>query len=587
MSRFLFSFILLSGLVFNQHTANALKYTTVMSGNFSSSTTWLGGIIPPLNINTSDTILIEAGHIVIQDQNITMSQSSALIDVQGTLRSTGSYYINLNGNVGLNVSGTLDIDSMVAANVSATITGQCSINKFRCLIFSASGGGNLVVDERLHVFGSLSNSAGNTISIAPNTEIYMLGGEIIASGTGILTFPGPYDVVYTNSAHVKPTGPELSGSGLRHVTVNLLTDTSELKLGSTLGMANGSLNLVKGLLALNNNNLNITGSGDISASGTGKIKSTSASDIEVNIPGSLSGQLQFSGNGNTVHNLVVNCGGSLKIGTALKVTGKVDFQNGKLDVQGNKLSLITGAGISGADASKYIITGAGGSLAADIGSGASFTYHVGTSTQYAPCVISSNNNTVYNGLSVGVNPGVKVFGTSGNNMAASQPLVDATWFVEHVNTTVNIDMELMWSAAMEVNNFDHNNAFISHLIGNYWDKDAAQSATLNGNGLFSIKRSGIMTLSPFAVFDRNTVGVDHIDSKTAFQVYPNPAGNVLHIRSEQGAMVNIINISGQSAIQQRLNKADNTVDISQLQPGTYVIRISGDDINEHRRFTKQ
>lgn len=587
MSRFLLSFILLSVLLFSQHPANALKYTTVISGNFSSSVTWLGGIIPPVNINTGDTILIESGHIVIQDQNITLSHSSSLIDVRGTLRSTGNSYINLNGNVGLSVSGTLDIDSMVAVNVSATITGQCSINKFRCLIFSASGGGNVVVDERLHVYSSLSNTSGNTISIAPNAEIYMLGGEIIATGTGILTFSGAYDVIYTGSAHVKPTGPELSGSGLRHVTVDLLTDTSELKLSSGLGIANGSLNLVKGLLVLNNNNLNFSGSGDLSANGSGKIKSTSASDIEVNIPGSLSGQLQFSGNGNTVRNIVVNCGGSVRLGTALKVTGKVDFQNGKLDVQSNKLSLITGAGISGADGAKYVITGTGGSLAADIGSGSSFTYHVGTSTQYAPCIVSSNNNTVYNGLGVGVNPGVKAFGTSGNNMAASQPMVDATWFVEHISTTVDIDMELMWGAAMEVNNFDHNNAYISHLIGNYWDKDAVQSATLNVNGLFAIKRSGIKTLSPFAVFDHNTVGIAQIDPKATVRVYPNPASDVLHIKSEQCALVDIISISGQSVIQLRLGKANNTIDISQLQPGTYFIRISGNEMNERARFTKQ
>lgn len=569
----LYCSIVLINICCSSSAAFALKYTSVASGNFSSNTTWLGGVVPPVNINTSDTVLIESGHNVILDQDITFSQATAMLDVRGILRSSGSKHINFNGSSIMNISGTLDIDSMTIANVTnANISGQCTIKKLRCLIFSPSGSGNVVVTERLYVYGSLSNTGGNTINIAPNVVIYMMGGQIIPTGTGIFTLPSVYDVIYSNSAHLQPTGIEATGTGLRNVTIDLLTDTSELKLGADLGIGSGTLTLTKGILSLNNNNLRFGSNGDLAASGTGKLKSTSASDIEINTTGTLSGQLQFASNGNTVGNLYINSGGVVKLGSHLKVTTKVHFNNGRLDVQSNKLSLITGAAILGANANMYIITGVGGSLASDIGSGASFTYHIGTSAEYAPCIISSNNNTVYNGMSVGVNPGVKVFGTSGNNMAVSQPMVNATWFIEHINNTVDIDVEVMWSAAMEVNMFNRGNAYISHLIGNYWDKPARKPASLNSNGLFSIDRSDITSLSPFAVFDNTTVGIPEANTTDdVFKIYPNPAKNTLNISTSRENTILIYNAGGQLILKRQLQQGDNCLDISNLQNGTYYI----------------
>lgn len=585
-------FLLYTSLAFLQpflqgYDAFALKYTSIASGNFSSTATWLGGIVPPVNFNTSDTILVDIGHNVILDQDITLSQPSAQLDVRGTLRSSGSEHINFNGSSALNVSGTLDVDSMTLVNVTnASITGQCTVKKMRCLIFSATGNGTCIISERLHVYGSLSNTGGNTISISPNAEIYMSGGEIVASGTGIFTLPSSYDVIYTNSAHVQPTGPEASGSGLRHVTINLLSDTSELKLGSDLGIGNGTLNLQKGILALNNNDLIIGSNGDLT--GTGKIKSTSSSDVRVLATAGISGQLQFINTGNTVRDLVINTNSAISLNSTLKVTGKVDFQNGKLDIGANKLSLITGATISGADANKYIITGTGGSLAADIGSGTSFTYHIGTASQYAPCRISSNNNTVYNGMSVGVNPGVKVFGTSGNDMAATQPMINATWFVEHSNNTVDIDMEVMWTAALEVNSFNRGNAYISHLIGNYWDKSPKKPASLNTNGLYSIERESITSLSPFAVFDNATVDVSAITNSTeVVHIYPNPAYNVLHINLAQSCKAMIYNTWGQLVQTILLSHGDTPVNISGLQSGVYYIHLQDETSKSTYKFIKQ
>jgi hypothetical protein len=588
MKRFLFCLLLASiQFLLAGTNAFALKYASIASGSFSSPATWLGGIIPPVNFNTGDTILIDIGHNVVLDQDIILSQQNALLNVQGILRSSGNEHINFNGSSALSVSGTLDIDSITLANVTnASVAGQLKAKKMRCNIFSVSGQGDVIISERLYIYGSLSNTGGNTISVLPNAVIYMLGGQIIASGTGIFTLPSVYDVVYTNSAHIQPTGIEITGSGLRHITVDLQSDTSELKLGSGLIVGNGTLHLQKGILALNNNSISIGNNGDLT--GSGKIKSTSSSDVGIYATGGISGQLQFVNTGNTVRDLVINTNSTVILNSALKVTGKVDFQNGKLDVGANKLSLITGATVAGADVNKYIITGTGGSLAADIGSGASFTYHVGTASQYAPCRISSNNNTVYNGMSVGVNPGVKVFGTSGNDMAATQPMINATWFVEHSNSMVDIDMEVMWTAAMEVNSFNRGNAYISHLIGNYWDKSPKKPANLNANGLYSIERESITSLSPFAVFDNATVDVPGIEqSEELVQFYPNPAKDVLNINISQPSKAMIYNTTGQLVQTVLLSSGITPVNISALHSGVYYIQLNGKNVESTFKFVKQ
>lgn len=538
----------------------------------------------PSVINIADTVVISTGHNVVLDQNLQLTHTLSHLDVRGVLRTVSAQYVDLAGSPSLSVSGTLDIDSLVAVNITGTdITGQCIVKKFRCQVFEITGGGSITISERLHLLGPLTCGFGNTVAIANNAVVRMLGGMF--NNTGTLTFGNPYDVEYAGAANTQPTGIELTGSFLRHITVNVANSTDELKLGADLDVKNGSLTLTNGILSLNNHNLRFSGTGDFSGMGGGSIKSASASDIEIAGTNALSGGLRFAAGGNTVNKLIINTAASApKLGDDLKVTGTVDLQQGKLDVQSHKLSLITGATITGASLDKYIITGAGGSLATDIGSGASFTFPVGTADHYAPCIITSNNNTVYNGLSVGVNPGVKVFGTSGGNMAISQPMVDATWFVEHSNPTVDLDMELQWSSTMEVNSFDRNIAYIAHLLGNYWDTDQAKAAGSGANGLYSLKRSGIKSLSPFAIFDKNTVDVALVPSMPDIAIYPNPATNLVTIKLDKEESVGIVNASGQLVRQLRLSRGENLLDISSLQPGVYYLRFDG--VAGYSRFVK-
>ena len=87
----------------------------------------------------------------------------------------------------------------------------------------------------------------------------------------------------------------------------------------------------------------------------------------------------------------------------------------------------------------------------------------------------------------------------------NQPVVDATWFVHSdITSNLNLNLGVAWSAAMEVNAFTNAAAYISHYTGGSWDATATAAATAQGGGMFSIQRTGLTSLSPFAVFNQNT-----------------------------------------------------------------------------------
>lgn len=588
MNRFLRTALICTSLVLTTaHIANALKYTSIASGNFSAAGTWVGSIVPPLTLLASDTIVIASGHDVVLDNDLSIAHSANLLDVRGILRTSIPHYISFNSSASLFISGSVDVDSMAIANTTNTsITGQMTVKKIRWLTFLPSGTGAVTITEHLHLFGPLNTAAGCTVNIGNNAIVNMRGGSMPSASN--IVFPATYDVTYTVGAFSQPTGKELDAPGLRHVTLDI-NDTTELKLGADVNISNGNLTLLSGTLSLNTHHLIISNNADILPSGVGHIKSTSASNISIINNTGISGELKFRTGGNTVGIFSINPtnGATIKLGSDLKVTNSMDFQNGKIDVQNHDLSLIAGAVITGIDANKYIITSGTGALATDIGAGASFTYPIGTANNYLPCIVTSNNNTVYNGIKARVNPEVKTLGTTGSNMALKQPMVNATWFVEHANTSVDLDMELMWDAALEVAPFNRTIAYISHFAGANWDKMPGTPAQAGTGSLYSIKRTGIKSLSPFTVFDNNTVGVQDVAISLNAHIYPNPATTVLNIDVETPVQATIFNTSGQQVISHNIDINNKTIDISTLPQGMYYIRLKGESINSTSKFIKQ
>jgi hypothetical protein len=568
------------------NSAQAITYTAVASGNFSSSTTWSGGLTPPSTL-LIDAVVIPSGITVTLDQNQMLNGTLSNFTVNGTLASStsaGNSLVLTGGS--LSGNGMIDVDSMVLGLSSGFgFTGTINADRFTSIGSTVSSNATVVVNNALELRNSDLDLGSGNLSLSSGARIIVSGGTMSTSG-GILSLTNDYDVVYrTNSAN---TGVELTGSGLNDVEINV-PSSSSVTLNSDLTL-DGTLTLSSGTLNTNNNDLFFVGNADVSASGTGTISAGSNTSITITSANSFGGGLRFSSTGNTINDLNINMSNNSShamLSSDLKLNGDLNLQAGRIDIGNNDLTV--NGNLNGGSSNSYVITGTNGQLVLSLGAGASNTYYVGTSSNYAPAIVAGNTGSATGMVGVGVNTSVFAEGTANNgaDLSTDQPLVDATWHVTSTATAnIDLNLETMWSTDMEVNGFDRNSLYLSHYTNSNWDVNATASATTAANGMFSTKRNNITSLSPFAVMGRDaiTTSVKEVIANNNVTVYPNPAVNTLNVTGNYNT-AKIFGLNGELLKTAKLN--NNTLSVSELPAGMYTIVLNGNDATATKRFVKQ
>jgi len=497
----------------------------------------------------------------------------------------------MNSGATLAGNGTINVDSMALGLTSGlTYTGAITAQNATSTGATIATPANITVAKTLHLpSGALTLTAGN-LGLSSGAKIEVGGGTLSTSGSGSLGLSNPYDVSYVNGSAT--TGAELSGSGLRNVTVNV-PGSGSVNLSNDL-TENGTLALNSGSLNLNGHNLTFGTSGDLAASGSGTISSTPASNIAVNTGSGLTGNMRFASGANTVNNLTMNTGsasGSASLGSDLNVDGQLGLQSGKIKLGNNNLSVATGGSITGGSANSYVVTDGSGKLTQHIGANGAATFNVGTSANYAPMTVTDASGTTSGDVSVNVANGVYANGgTSGTNLSTTQPVVDATW---NVGTTAsggaNYTLQPSWSTGMEVNGFNRGQSYISHNVGGTWDANAPSAATASG-GMYTTSRTGVTSGGSFAVADKDaqmTTGVATVSTNNdALVLYPNPATTRLSFNTNAGIKyVNIYDMVGHMVKSEKVK--DNSVFIGDLPVGSYNIRLTSADAVTTKQFVKQ
>jgi hypothetical protein len=84
------------------------------------------------------------------------------------------------------------------------------------------------------------------------------------------------------------------------------------------------------------------------------------------------------------------------------------------------------------------------------------------------------------------------------------------------------------------------------------------------------------TFEQYCMASRNTETIINPISKEDLEVYPNPASNYIELQSTlNNAIINLFAINGKQIIKTRLN--DNKIDISGLQKGVYILKVTKDE----------
>lgn len=97
-----------------------------------------------------------------------------------------------------------------------------------------------------------------------------------------------------------------------------------------------------------------------------------------------------------------------------------------------------------------------------------------------------------------------------------------------------------------------------------------------------------------AITYSDIINIYYADSEI-LHVYPNPTSNILHITcdiisSSKAATLEVLSISGRRVETVPVNISDHfttSLDISQLLPGTYILKLLGEDFALYRKFIKE
>ncbi len=554
----------------NVNATGGTTGTLTFSGNSS---------VDDFNINTGTNLHVRIGGTLTVNGGLNLTAgildfSDATLILNDTLTGNGKLFGDTNSVLTVNASSGL------ATSLNFATGGQ----RVDDLNINITNGGSVTLGSNLTIDGTLSLGSNNQLNIS-NVQL-TIDGNLTGNGTLSTNSGSGININTASATSLKLTG---TNGTVGTLTFNgngntALTLTGDLTVSTLLALQSGRL-------ILNSNDLTVTG--NISAGGTGSISSTSVSNITVNTTAALSGGIAFANNGDVVNDFTVNvgAGNSLDLNSDLEVTGELTLQGGKIDVGNHDITITASGSISGGSSTNYIVTDASGTLTIALTANDSATYYVGTSTNYAPAQVSLNNGSGNGMVSVSVDGDILSQGTAGVDISTNQAVVDATWHVESdITSNLSLDLKVMWSAALEVNSFHRSSARLSHFTNGNWDAQANTSATAEANSMFSLRRDGLTSLSPFAVFGESaTVGIKEM-ANVEFGMYPNPTAERLVISctnaSEEHMMVDIMDVTGSVLKTYNMNADKYNVPVAEFANGTYFARVYNDKVSTVKPFSK-
>ena len=122
-----------------------------------------------------------------------------------------------------------------------------------------------------------------------------------------------------------------------------------------------------------------------------------------------------------------------------------------------------------------------------------------------------------------------------------------------------------------------------------WNNTFIGTALIKVQGVNTCGGGTFSTELPVSV--DNTVGIGEINGKKILSIYPNPAKENLYIQTGKilTADIHIYNSLGSVVLSQQNAELNgiHQVDVSQLQPGVYFIRITGNDVQNIQKIVIQ
>lgn len=143
------------------------------------------------------------------------------------------------------------------------------------------------------------------------------------------------------------------------------------------------------------------------------------------------------------------------------------------------------------------------------------------------------------------------------------------------NGLTDLDMRNGFNASITTFNSDFNGGLECIFVD---DESAGYLATWS-----------IDALSTFVndVAGCNTLGIED-ESQNVFSMFPNPAKNTVFANvNTQNTQLSIYDITGKSVLNKSLNLGENSIDISHMPSGVYLVRFTADGFNQTKKLIIQ
>ena len=96
----------------------------------------------------------------------------------------------------------------------------------------------------------------------------------------------------------------------------------------------------------------------------------------------------------------------------------------------------------------------------------------------------------------------------------------------------------------------------------------------------------VLTPAEISNLYNGTVGIEQANTKNNMSIYPNPVKNMLHIATEEKvSKLSIYNISG--SLIRSYDNIDNTIDVSNLTKGMYILVVQSESGISQNKFIKE
>lgn len=121
------------------------------------------------------------------------------------------------------------------------------------------------------------------------------------------------------------------------------------------------------------------------------------------------------------------------------------------------------------------------------------------------------------------------------------------------------------------------------------DSLAFSLSSTDNDPMFGMNTPAYFCIDNFITSDGVVTSLAELDQQQSFEVYPNPANDIVTIKQEgiQDAEVLIYNISGQLLVSEALISDQQQIQISSLVPGSYFVEVREADLSERQLLIKQ